>query len=101
VQKARAGRLAPEDYSGATFTVSNLGSYGIDAFTAVINPPASAILAVGRIEEKPVVREGQVAVGEMMNLVLSCDHRVIDGAVGALFLGDLRKEIEYPMFSLL
>jgi len=98
IDKALAGKLAPEEYSGATFTISSLGTSGILEFTAIINPPGSAILAVGRIHKAPVAEEdGSIGVRSQMMLTLSCDHRVIDGAVGAAFLSDLKATIEYPI----
>ena len=94
----------PEELHGATFTISNLGSFGIEEFTAIINPPGSAILAVGRIRREPVVvgegEEERLEIRSMMSLTLSCDHRVIDGAVGAAFLTDLKAMIEEPMRAL-
>lgn len=96
--KARQGKLLPDDYSGSTFTISNLGPYGIDHFTAIINPPNSAILAVGRIHEKPVAINGGVFVRPMMNMTLSSDHRVIDGALAAQFMGVLREILERADF---
>jgi pyruvate dehydrogenase E2 component (dihydrolipoamide acetyltransferase) len=102
VGRARANRLAPDEYSGATFTITSLGSYGILEFSAIINPPGSAILAVGRIHRQPVVEEGdQLQVRSQMILTLSCDHRVVDGAVGAAFLSDLKAMIEDPIEALL
>lgn len=94
--RARAGELQPEEYSGGTFSISNLGMYGIKNFSAIVNPPEGAILAVGGTEERPVVKNGQLAVAKVMTLTLSCDHRVIDGAVGAEFLAALKKHIETP-----
>lgn len=97
VRKARDGQLLPEDYQGNTFTVSNLGMFGIQRFTAILNPPASGILAVGALEQRPVVTpEGQLAVGWRMDVTMTCDHRVIDGAVGARFLQMLRTFVEEP-----
>src|SRR5690606_6669457 len=84
--RARAKKLQPDEYTGATFTISNLGMFGIDDFTAIINPPEVAILAVGRIEPKAVVVDGNVVVRRRMRVTLSCDHRVVDGATGAEFL---------------
>jgi pyruvate dehydrogenase E2 component (dihydrolipoamide acetyltransferase) len=102
IARARAGRLATDEYSGATFTITSLGSYGILEFSAIINPPGSAILAVGRIHRQPVVEEGdQLRVRSQMILTLSCDHRVVDGAVGAAFLSDLKAMIEEPIEALL
>ncbi len=102
VDRARALKLRPEEYTGAGFTVSNLGTYGIEEFTAVINPPGSAILAVGAIRKEPVVGEGDaISVQSRMRMTLSCDHRVIDGAVGAAFLAELSASIENPVRTLL
>lgn len=95
--RAREKRLKPEEYTGATFTVSNLGMFGIDEFTAIINPPEVAILAVGRIEPKPVVVAGEVVVRRRMRVTLSCDHRVVDGATGAQFLKTLVGMLENPL----
>jgi len=96
-ERARSRRLKPEEYTGATFSVSNLGMFGIDDFTAVINPPEAAILAVGAASPKPVVRDGQVVVRQIMRVTMSCDHRVIDGATGAKFLQTLKKILENPL----
>lgn len=95
--RARAGRLHPADISGATFTLSNLGMYGVDAFHAIITPPQAAILAVGRIADRVVAVNGQAQVRPMMTLTLSCDHRVMDGAVAALFLKDLAEAMEHAV----
>jgi pyruvate dehydrogenase E2 component (dihydrolipoamide acetyltransferase) len=95
--RARAKKLKPEEITDGTFSISNLGMFGIDEFAAVINPPEGAILAVGQVRTAPVVREGQVTVGKRMSMTLSCDHRVVDGAVGASFLAELRALIEHPM----
>ncbi|MFQ6046124.1 MAG: dihydrolipoamide acetyltransferase family protein [Gemmatimonadales bacterium] len=95
--RARARRLTPEEYTGATFTVSNLGMFGIDQFTAVINPPEAGSLAVGSITEKPVVRDGAVSARRRMRVTMSCDHRVIDGATGARFLETVRHMLENPL----
>lgn len=95
--RARKRRLKPEEYTGATFTVSNLGMFGIEHFTAIINPPESGILAVGAIEQKPVVIDGDVQARRRMRVTMSCDHRVIDGATGATFLQTLRRFIENPL----
>ena len=100
VQKTRAGKLMPEEYQGGTFSVSNLGMYGIGAFAAVINPPQGGILAVGAAAERPVVRDGVVTAAPVMTLTLSGDHRVIDGAVGARWLAELRQLIEHPALML-
>jgi pyruvate dehydrogenase E2 component (dihydrolipoamide acetyltransferase) len=102
VEKARANKLSVEDYEGGTFTLSNLGTYGIEEFTAIINPPQSAILAVGAITKTPVVGDdGRVIARHLMKMTLSCDHRVIDGAVGAEFLRDLKSVMESPIRALL
>jgi pyruvate dehydrogenase E2 component (dihydrolipoamide acetyltransferase) len=95
--RARAKKLKPEEMSDGTFSVSNLGMFGIDEFAAVINPPEGAILAVGQVREEPVVKDGQVQPGKRLSMTLSCDHRVVDGAVGAAFLAELRNLIEHPM----
>ncbi len=96
-KRARDRKLKPEEFTGSTFTVSNLGMFGIDQFTAIINPPEAAILAVGSVEEKPVVVSGEIAVRKRMRVTMSCDHRVIDGATGAKFLQTLRRLIENPL----
>ena len=98
--KTRSGKLMPEEYQGGTFSVSNLGMYGIEAFAAVINPPQSGILAVGAATERPIVRDGTVKSAPVMTLTLSGDHRVIDGAVGARWLAELRAFIEDPALML-
>jgi pyruvate dehydrogenase E2 component (dihydrolipoyllysine-residue acetyltransferase) len=95
--RARDRRLKPEEYTGGTFSVSNLGMLDIDEFTAVINPPEAGILAVGRIAEKPVAHEGAVAIRRRLRLTMSCDHRVIDGATGAQFLKTLKTMLENPL----
>lgn len=96
-ERARKRALKPEEYSGGSITVSNLGMYGIDQFVAVINPPQAAILAVGSVADRPVVRDGQLVVRKMMTATLSGDHRVIDGAVGAEYLRELKMLLEHPM----
>ncbi len=93
-ERARSGSLTTQDLSGGSFTVSNLGMFGIDQFTAIINPPMGAILALGAAKEQPVVENGEVKVATVMNATLSCDHRAIDGAIGAAFLAALRAEID-------
>jgi pyruvate dehydrogenase E2 component (dihydrolipoamide acetyltransferase) len=95
--RAREKKLKPEEYTGATFSVSNLGMFGIDEFTAIINPPEAAILAVGRIEPKAVVVNGEIVVRRRMRITMSCDHRVIDGATGAAFLKTLVGMLENPL----
>jgi len=94
--KARKGALKPEEYTGGTFSISNLGMYGIKQFQAIVNPPEGAILAVGGTEERAVAEKGQLVVKKMMTLTLSCDHRVVDGTVGAEYLNALKKHIECP-----
>lgn len=94
--RARDRKLHPDQLAGGTFTVSNLGIYGIDHFAAIINPPQAAILAVGRVRKEPVVRQGQLAVGHRMSLTLSCDHRVIDGAAGGRLLQAIVAILERP-----
>ncbi len=99
--RARDGKLMPEDYAGGTFSISNLGMFGIKEFGAVINPPQGAILAVGAGEQRPVVKDGALAVATMMSCTMSCDHRAIDGAVGAEFLAAFKGYIEDPITMLL
>lgn len=96
-ERGRNRKLKPEEYAGGSITVSNLGMYGIDQFIAVINPPQAAILAVGTVSEKPVVKNGQLAVGKVMTMTLSGDHRAIDGALGAVYLKELKALLEHPM----
>ena len=95
-ERARQGKLAPEEYQGGTFSISNLGMYGIRNFDAIINPPQAAILAVGAGEQRPVARDGQIAPATVMTCTLSVDHRVVDGATGAELLGAIRNNLEYP-----
>lgn len=97
-ERARSKKLKPEEYTGATFSISNLGMFGIDEFTAVINPPEGAILAIGAMTAKPVVRENEIVVRQMMRVTMSCDHRVIDGATGAKFLQTFKKILENPLY---
>lgn len=99
--RAREGKLVPEDYQGGTFTISNLGMYGVKQFDAVINQPQGAILAVGAGEQRPVVRDGELAVATVMSLTLSVDHRALDGAIGAEYLAALKSLIEEPLGLLL
>ena len=95
--KARSKKLTPDQMQGSTFTVSNLGMFGIREFTSIINQPNSAILSVGAIVEKPVVKQGAIVVGHTMTVTLACDHRTVDGATGAQFLQTLRQYIEQPV----
>ena len=98
--RARERKLVPEEYTGATFSISNLGMFGIKEFTAIINPPESGILAVGRVEQKVVVEDGEMVVRPRMRMTMSCDHRVVDGATGARFLQTLKGFIEEPVMML-
>ena len=100
VGRARSGKLRQEDLDGGTFTVSNLGMYGVEQFVAVLNPPQVAILAVGATEEKPVVRDGDLEILPLMTLTLTCDHRALDGAVASEVLGTLRAYLEEPALAL-
>ena len=97
VERARTGKPTPQDLSGGTFTISNLGMYPVEHFTAVINPPQAAILATSAIKERPTVRDGQVVISRTMMATLSCDHRVLDGATGAQFLEELKNLLENPV----
>ena len=96
-KKAKDKKLQPADWEGSTFTISNLGMFGIDQFTAIINPPDACILAVGGIAQEPIVKNGQVIPGNVMNVTLSCDHRVVDGATGSAFLQTLKSLLEEPL----
>ncbi len=99
--RARARKLKPEEYTGASFSISNLGMFGIEEFTAVINPPEGAILAVGAMAPKPVVHDGQIVIRQTMRVTMSCDHRVIDGAIGAKFLQTFKQILENPLYLFL
>ena len=98
--KARQKKLQPSDWEGNTFTISNLGMFGIDEFTAIINPPDACILAIGGIKQTPIVKDGEVVPGNVMKVTLSCDHRVVDGATGAAFLQTLKQNLENPVLML-
>lgn len=100
-QKAKDKKLQPSDWEGNTFTISNLGMFGIESFTAIVNPPDSCILAIGGIKEVPVVKNGQVVPGNVMKVTLSCDHRVVDGATGSAFLQTFKGFLENPVNMLL
>ena len=100
-QRAKTKKLQPADWEGNTFTISNLGMFGIDQFTAIVNPPDSCILAVGGIQSVPVVKNGQVVPGNIMKLTLSCDHRVVDGATGSAFLNSVKAFLESPVTMML
>ncbi len=99
--RAKDKKLKPDEFDGGTITVSNLGAWGIESFDAIVNPPQAAILSVGAAIEKPVIKNGQIVAGLRMNLGLSCDHRVVDGAVAAQFLSEVRKLVEQPTLMLL
>ena len=99
-QKAKDKKLQPEEWEGNTFTISNLGMFGIDEFTAIVNPPDSCILAIGGIQQVPVVKNGNVVAGNVMKVTLSCDHRVVDGAVGSAFLNSFKNYLENPVLLL-
>ena len=96
-ERAKAKKLKPQDYEGGSFSISNLGMFGVRNFTAVINPPQAAILAVGAGEERAVVKDGKVVAATIMTVTMSCDHRVIDGATGAEFLKTLKAMLENPL----
>jgi pyruvate dehydrogenase E2 component (dihydrolipoamide acetyltransferase) len=98
--RARANKLTPEEFQGGSFSISNLGMYNIEKFNAIINPPQSAILAVGAAIEKPIVINKQIEIATIAEFTLSCDHRVIDGAVAAKFLNSLKRFIENPILML-
>ena len=98
--RARDKKLTPQEMEGSTFTISNLGMFGIETFTSIINQPNSAILSVGSIVQKPVVKNGQVVVGHTMKLTMACDHRTVDGVTGAKFLETLKGYIENPVTML-
>ena len=99
-KKAKDKKLQPEEWEGNTFTISNLGMFGIDEFTAIVNPPDSCILAIGGIQQIPVVKDGNVVAGNVMKVTLSCDHRVVDGAVGSAFLNSFKNYLENPVLLL-
>ena len=98
--RARAGQLRPDEYQGGGFSVSNLGMYGVSEFSAIINPPQAAILAVGASEQRPVVEDGELKVGTVMRCTLSVDHRAIDGALAAQWLAAFQRAIESPLSML-
>lgn len=99
--RAKDKKLKPDEFDGGTITVSNLGAWGIESFDAIVNPPQAVILSVGAALEKPVVKDGQIVPGLRMNLGVSCDHRVVDGAIAAQFLAEIKKLIEQPALMLL
>ncbi|HVO52990.1 MAG TPA: 2-oxo acid dehydrogenase subunit E2, partial [Solirubrobacterales bacterium] len=96
-ERVREGSITPPELSGGTFTVSNLGMFGIDSFSAVINSPQAGILAVGQIAEKPAVRDGEIVAAHLMRVTLACDHRILYGADGARFLARVRQLLEEPL----
>jgi pyruvate dehydrogenase E2 component (dihydrolipoamide acetyltransferase) len=100
-ERAKGKKLKPQDYEGGSFSISNLGMFGMKHFTAVINPPQSAILAIGAGEERPLVKDGKIVAGTVMTVTMSCDHRVIDGATGARFLQTFKAFVEEPAAMLL
>ena len=100
-ERAKNKKLTPAEIEGSTFTISNLGMFGIESFTSIINQPNSAILSVGSIIQKPIVKDGEVVVGNTMKLTLACDHRTVDGATGSLFLKTLKDYIENPVSILI
>lgn len=95
--KAKNKELQPKDWEGNTFTISNLGMFGIEEFTAIVNPPDSCILAVGGIKQTPIVKDGQMVIGNIMKVTMSCDHRVVDGAIGSAFLQTFKQYLEDPI----
>ena len=100
-QRAVAKKLAPEEFTGNTFSISNLGMFGVEEFTAIINPPNACILAIGGIKESVIVKDGIMSPGHTMKVTLSCDHRAVDGAVGAAFLKSLKAMLEDPIRMLI
>lgn len=99
--RAKEKKLKPQEYEGGSFSVSNMGMFGIKNFTSIINPPQSCIIAVGAGEERPVVKDGKIEIATVMTITMSCDHRVVDGATGAKFLQTLKRFIEAPASMLL
>ena len=99
--RAKQGKLSAEEYQGGTFTISNLGMYGIKNFTAIINPPQSMILAIGKAEKRPIVENEEIKIASIMTVTLSCDHRIIDGAIGSEWLKVFKENIENPSLMLL
>ena len=101
VKRAQEGKIRAEEYTGSTFTISNLGMYGVDDFTAIIFPPNAAVLAVGSVSKKPIVKGEEITISEIMSATISVDHRVADGAEAAKFLADVRRYLESPSLLLL
>ena len=100
IERSKGGTLHPQEYTGGTFTISNLGMFDVSSFTAIIHPPQSAVLAVGSVVERPVVRDGEIVVSRVMSATLSADHRVSDGAEGARFLVEIKRLLEEPLLLL-
>ena len=100
-ERSKSGTLRPQEYTGGTFAISNLGMFDVTSFIAIIQPPQAAVLAVGTVAEKPVVRDGQVTIAQMMTATLSADHRIVDGAEGARFLMEVKRLLENPVGFLL
>ena len=101
IERAQRGTLRAEEYTGSTFSISNMGMFDVDSFAAIIFPPNAAVLAVATVKEQPVVRDGQVAIAQIMKATISVDHRVADGAEGAQFLMELKRHLEHPVSLLL
>ena len=101
IERSQSGKLTPEEYTGATFSISNLGMFDVDNFVAIILPPQAAMMAVGSVKPRPVVKDGEIVVEQTMNITLSSDHRVVDGAEGAKFVGELKKVLESPLLLIL
>ena len=97
IRRTQSGTLQPDEYTGGTFSISNMGMFDVSSFVAIIHPPNTAMLAVGRIEKRPVVREDQVTVADMMSATLSVDHRVVDGVEGAKFIVEVKRLLENPL----
>ena len=96
-ERSASGTLSPQEYTGGTFAISNLGMFDVTSFVAIIHPPQSAVLAVGTVSEKPVARDGEVSIAQIMTATLSADHRIVDGAEGAQFLIEVKRLLENPM----
>ena len=101
VSQAHAGTLTPDQYQGGTFSISNLGMYGVKSFQAIINPPQGCIMAIGKVEKKPIVKNDEISIASIMSATLSVDHRVVDGAIGAKFMEAFKTLIEDPLGMLL
>ena len=101
IARSQSGKLTPEEYTGATFSISNLGMFDVDNFVAIILPPQAAMMAVGSVKPRPVVKNGEIVIEQTMNVTLSSDHRVVDGAEGAKFVGELKKVLESPLLLIL